>query len=78
MIDTGTQLVFHYRLQSLFTHMINDFKTFADMIIGLAMLISLIVAVNHVMHDAKYGKGKQAIISWLIAFGVWVIARSVF
>jgi len=77
-LDTGFQVKFHYDFQAQLSSMVSNVKSIADSIIGLALLISLIVVVNHLAHDAKYGKGKQAVISWMTAFAIWVVLRNLF
>ena len=46
-------------------------------IIGAALAISLIVVIYHVANDAKYGKGKQAAVSWLVAVIIYLIAINI-
>ncbi len=77
MIETAAELQYERDFQNLISSVINDFRTFADSIIGLAMLMTLLIVVYHVINDVKYGKGKQAVVSWVIALTIWIIVRAV-
>jgi hypothetical protein len=76
MIDNGYQLEFHYNLMTMLSSMINDFKSLADTVIGVAMLVGLAITIRHIVRSD--GKGKDAVIAWIISFGVWIVARSFF
>lgn len=78
LLDTAQEVEFYYDFRQLIGGMVRDFKSFSDSIISIALLVSLIIVIYHVVHDAKYGKGKQAVMSWFIALGIWIVVRSLF
>ncbi len=56
---------------------ISSFRNIAKSIIGASLALSLIIVVYHVANDSKYGKGKQAVISWVIAIIIYTIAINI-
>jgi len=56
---------------------ISSFRSIAKSIIGASLALSLIIVVYHVANDSKYGKGKQAVISWIIAIIIYTIAINI-
>ncbi len=56
---------------------ISSFRNIAKSIIGASLALSLIIVIYHVANDSKYGKGKQAVISWVVAVIIYTIASNI-
>jgi hypothetical protein len=75
-IDSGSKLAFKREVDGDISSVITPFKNIASYIVGAALLVALIIVIYHVASNT--GKGKTAVISWLIAIIIYLIAFSVF
>lgn len=55
----------------------SDVRSLVDTIVLTGLAIGLISVIYNVSHSSKTGKGQKAIISWLVAVFIYVIARSI-
>lgn len=66
-----------YETRKELGNLTSNYQKWAKDIIGAALFISLIIVIYHVANNGKYGKGKQAVISWVIAVIIYTIAINI-
>ena len=76
-VDSGAKLDMYYSFSSAVNSEISPYKSIAAKIIGIALMLSFIIVIYHIANNGKYGKGKQALISWLIAIAVYLVAFNI-
>lgn len=76
-INNERELQMAYSTTDGLGSLVDGWQELARIAIGAALSISLIVVIYHVANDAKYGKGKQAVVSWLIAVAIYLVAINI-
>lgn len=71
------ELQMEYQTRDGLDNLVTDYQDVARMLIGAALFLSLILVIYHVANNAKYGKGKQAVVSWMIAVVIYLIAINI-